>query len=191
MTGTPYQQSVRFLKDLGFSTRAVTVLSMTLPTTITALLELTYNQIGRLRGVGPQTMDEILSVLNPLRAQHGLLPLKDGGEISEVAQLEFSVRTANLLKVNGITTFDQLQALKGEDFLSWKGAGRRSWREVVEVVDNVFGPKAPLKGEADLEQMLIAAVAAVNDLFNLTQGNYSFSFTRSGLLSLNKRIYPE
>jgi DNA-directed RNA polymerase alpha subunit len=54
-----------------------------------------------------------------------------------IDDLELSVRSINCLRIAGITTIGDLASKSREELLSLRHFGRRSLREVVEVLDNV------------------------------------------------------
>lgn len=57
--------------------------------------------------------------------------------MSVVRELELSVRAANLLVRMGVFTMQEFLALTEETFLAQPGAGRKLWKEIVEVQTNI------------------------------------------------------
>lgn len=50
-----------------------------------------------------------------------------------VDDLELSVRTSNVLRMEGIATVAQFMALERSQVMSFKNAGRRTWMEISDV----------------------------------------------------------
>ena len=56
-----------------------------------------------------------------------------------VEELEFSVRTGNCIRGNGVTTIAELLSLERHTVLSWKNAGSRTWREIADMQSYLKG----------------------------------------------------
>lgn len=57
-----------------------------------------------------------------------------------ISELELSVRTSNVLRAQGVETVAQLMELTRDQMLSWRGMGRKSVREVLEIQRELKGP---------------------------------------------------
>lgn len=51
-----------------------------------------------------------------------------------IDDLELSVRTANALRLHGVTEIDSLESLTWSEFKQWTQVGRKSWNEIQEVL---------------------------------------------------------
>lgn len=103
-----------------------------------------------------------------------------------LSSLELSVRCSNVLRNNEITTPQLFYNLTQKHFLSFKGAGRRSWTEIAEV-------QGALRRERRQKTILGKALGLLRDLNDLPleEQGYFITKNRAGRLRLGRYIAKE
>lgn len=100
----------------------------------------------------------------------------------QISELELSVRTANTLRINGVNTIEDVMNLTFDQVMSFPNAGRKTWREIEEVQENLS-----LKGlSEDRKKRLAALIEQVNFCLD-TDPNLSI-VAKDGRIILMERV---
>lgn len=129
------------IDSIPFSVRARNALRKANIQTVGALIELKGNDLSALYGVGQQTRDEILSVINSFLEEkrknlvNEILP-----EVSTISvdDIPFSVRAVNALRKANIQTVGELITLTEKDIISLYRVGQQTKDEILAVIDSIL-----------------------------------------------------
>ncbi|MBC2806600.1 hypothetical protein C3Y94_025960 [Rhizobium ruizarguesonis] len=112
-----------------------------------------------------------------------------------ISQLELSVRAGNLLRNNGVTTAEQFLDLTWPTMKKWKGAGLRTWHEIL---DHQHSVRRAIKRDEQqrrretLPGRALIALRAINELLpELTKKGWFVRQDKDGKYRLARYVVTE
>ena len=107
--------------------------------------------------------------------------------MTEVSDLELSVRAQNALRMNDILTIEQFLNLNRATVMSWDNIGVRSWMEIAQAQEYLRGP-SPAEREAMAFDEARHAIGVINRFLKTRHRAYRVNMTREGILALYRRV---
>ena len=100
--------------------------------------------------------------------------------------LELSVRTHNVLVGEGIVTREQFMALTHSDVMAFKGAGRQTANEIVDVHERLNPPFEAWQRQ--MEELITEHVASLNTILRNHGSAYHARINSDGLVCVDRRV---